>query len=260
MQWFGVRDHATSPPIPGTGGRVPPHTPTGSGGTSAPGSGLASELSYVEKLLASGLSLQDIADMNGRAPLGLDPVTGQPVRWLSSGGGQPPLGTGPAPAVTPTVLARVAVSRLTLPSPAVGTSPAGDQVARVPTWLWVDRSTWGPVSATAQVPGVSVTATAVPVSAVWSMGTGDSVTCQGPGTPYVQGVSDPSITSPDCGYTYARSSAGQTRERFTVSVTVSWRVSWTGGGQSGTVEGLSTRAGVDLRVREVQAVIVNPTP
>lgn len=129
----------------------------------------------------------------------------------------------------------------------------------MPTWLWVDRSVWGPVAATASVPGVSVTATAVPVSATWLMGNGDSVTCAGPGTPYGPG-SDPAAPSPDCGYTYTRSSAGQPGERFAVSVTVSWRVSWSGGGQSGTVEGLSTRAGVDVRVREVQAVIVNPAP
>lgn len=254
---------ATGTGKPETGGTsVPVRSQNGEGAAPSTGDGTGwSELSYLKRLYDAGMTAQDIALLNGRAPLGLDPVTGQPLRWLATsgdaGGGAP--AAGPA-LVSPAQLAQVAVSRLRLPSPVLGTSPSGDQVVRVPTWLWVDRSVWGPVSATAQVPGVSVTATAVPVSVTWSMGTGDSVTCQGPGTPYTPGASDAAASSPDCGYMYARSSAGQPRERFAVSVTVSWRVSWAGGGQSGTVEGLSTRARVDLRVREVQAVIVNPTP
>ncbi|HSA48613.1 MAG TPA: hypothetical protein VLH10_00675 [Yinghuangia sp.] len=207
----------------------------------------------------AGLSLQDIADRQGRAPVGVNPVTGQPVAFLASGPmDEDTTGGAAAPAPpppSPAQLAQVAVSRLVLPTPTVGTSPSGDQVVSVPTWLWVDGSSWEPVSATAAVPGVSVTATAVPVSAVWSMGNGESVTCTGPGTPYGPG-SDPASGSPDCGYTYARSSAGQPSERFPVTVTVSWRVSWAGAGQSGVVEGMSRSASAGLRVREVQAVVV----
>ncbi len=66
-----------------------------------------------------------------------------------------------------------AVQRLTLPEPVIRTSPDEDfvQVVHVPTWMWVERSTWGPVSVTASVEDVSVTATARPRRAVWSMGT-----------------------------------------------------------------------------------------
>ncbi|WP_436788895.1 hypothetical protein [Yinghuangia sp. YIM S10712] len=202
---------------------------------------------------------QQVANLYGSAPLYIDPVTGEPGAMLGTNpvGNEGPVGGAapPAPPPSPAQLAQVAVSRLVLPSPSVGTSPSGDQVVSVPTWLWVDGASWGSVSATAAVPGVSVTATAVPVSAVWSMGTGDAVTCSGPGTPYGPG-SDPASGSPDCGYTYARSSAGQLAERFPVTVTVTWRVSWAGGGQSGVVEGLSTSASTGLRVREVQAVVV----
>ncbi|UGQ13585.1 hypothetical protein LO772_08255 [Yinghuangia sp. ASG 101] len=216
-----------------------------------------SELDYLKGLYESGMSPQQVADLYGRAPLRIDPMTGLPGGWLVSvGGDEPPTGGGAvAPPPSAEYLAQVAVSRLTLPSPVVGTSPSGDQVLGVPTWLWVDGTTWAPVSATAAVPGVSVTATAVPVSAVWSMGTGDAVTCSGPGTPYGP-ASDPASGSPDCGYTYGRSSAGQPAERFPLTVTVTWRVSWSGGGQAGVVEGMSTSASTGLRVREVQAVVV----
>lgn len=254
---------ATTPERQGTGGQAgsPPVSASPSTNGAPPGSGSVADVTLMLQLVASGATYDQVIDQFGRAPL-IDPATGQVGWWLgridTPAGAAAPAGAAPLP--SPALLAQIAVSRLQLPSPVVGTSPSGDQLVLYPTWLWVDRSVWGPVSATAQVPGLSVTATAVPVSAVWSMGTGQSVTCQGPGTPYVPGATDPAASSPDCGYTYARSSAGQPGERFAVSVTVSWRVSWAGGGQSGTVDGLSTRATVDLRVREVQAVIVNPAP
>lgn len=243
------RPGQTSIPAKGAGG------PQGSSprpvvpNEASPGSSSLDELSFAERYWAYGEWPVYVTSPNG--PMFPVPFPADPA----------PVPPAPVPVAvvppSPAEVAQVAVSRLRLPSPVVGTSPAGDQVVRVPTWLWVDRSVWGPVSATASVPGVSVTATAVPVSATWSMGDGESVTCPGPGTAYGSG-SDPASASPDCGYTYARSSAGVPGERFSVWVTVAWRVSWSGGGQSGTVEGLSTRAGADVRVREVQAVVVNP--
>ena len=63
--------------------------------------------------------------------------------------------------------------------------PAGEeQVVNVPTWMWLDRSAWQPVSATASAGAVTVTATASPRSVRWDMGNGDVVVCDGPGTPY----------------------------------------------------------------------------
>ena len=46
---------------------------------------------------------------------------------------------------------------------------------------------------------VTATATAAPSKVVWDMGDGDSVTCDGPGTPY--SASDPNATT-DCSYTW----------------------------------------------------------
>ena len=160
----------------------------------------------------------------------------------------------PPPAVNPAVLARQAESMLTLPSAVIRVNPAGDQLVQLPTWLSLDPASWRPQSATATVPGVSVTASATPTQAVWSMGDGSSVVCHGPGTPWTPGT-DPMAASPDCGYKYRRSSAGAPGSAFTVSVTISWNVTWAGAGQGGTIPGLTTTGALPVRVAESQAVI-----
>jgi hypothetical protein len=91
------------------------------------------------------------------------------------------------------------------------------------------------------------------MSVTWSLGDGSTVVCNGPGTPYAAG-GDPAAPSPDCGHTYARSSAGEPGGVFVVSATVSWGVSWTGGGQSGTLPALTTTSSAQLRVGESQAI------
>ncbi|MBT8228537.1 MAG: hypothetical protein HKP61_00920 [Dactylosporangium sp.] len=160
------------------------------------------------------------------------------------------------PVVSPAVLAQQARSRLRLPSVAIRLNPSGDQLVNLPTWLALDGNSWQSRSATASVPGISVTATARPVRAVWSLGEGGLVTCTGSGTPWTAGT-DPMAASPDCGYTYRRSSAGAAGAAFSVTVTVTWEVTWAGAGRSGTIAGLNTTGTVPVRVTESQAVITS---
>jgi hypothetical protein len=161
---------------------------------------------------------------------------------------------GDPPVVSPAVLARQARARLDLPRVVIRMNPLGDQLVNLPAWLALDPGSWESQSATASVPGVSVTATARPVRASWSMGDGVTVTCAGPGTPWTSGT-DPAKASPDCGHVYRRSSAGAPGGRYTVTVTVMWEVTWAGAGQSGTVPGLTTTGQVQTRVRESQTVV-----
>ncbi|MFF4960221.1 hypothetical protein ACFY2Z_24725 [Streptomyces sp. NPDC001222] len=160
------------------------------------------------------------------------------------------------PQISVATVAQQAVQRLELPNPVIRTSPREDfvQVVHVPTWLWVEHSTWGPVTASVSVEGVTVTATARPRKAVWSMGEGGQVVCVGPGTPYSDAY-DPKASSPDCGYTYRRASVSSPGGAFTVSVQVTWDVEWHGGGQAGVVPGLVMTAQRQLVVDEVQAVV-----
>lgn len=172
----------------------------------------------------------------------------RPPVWIPDGE-EAPGAVGPSPAE----LASQARERLRLPEPAVAVSPVGDQLVNLPTWLWIEGD-WEPIEATASVPGVSVTARAVPESATWVMGDGSEVVCRGPGTPYSAGA-DPAAPSPDCGHTYRLSSAGQPGEVFTVSVTVSWTVTWSGAGDGGTFPGLTTSGRAAFRVAESQALV-----
>lgn len=155
-------------------------------------------------------------------------------------------------ALTPAEVARLARSQLHLPSPDIAANPVGDQLVNLPTWLWLS-SGWGPVSATASVPGVSVTAVAMPTSVSWSMGDGATVTCTGAGIPFRPG-GDPKAPSPDCGHTYRTSSANQEGQAFPVMATVHWTVTWSGAGQSGTFPDLTTTGAAAFRVAESQAL------
>lgn len=172
----------------------------------------------------------------------------RPPVWIPSGQ-QPTAAAQPSPAD----LAQQAHNQLHLPTPGIEANPRGEQLVTVPTWLWLDRNTFHPVTATASVPGVSVTAVASPTSVSWAMGDGDTVTCNGPGTPFGPG-SDPRAASPDCGHTYRRSSAAQADQAFPVSVTVHWTVTWSGAGQGGAFPDMTTTANSQFRVAEAQAL------
>jgi hypothetical protein len=156
------------------------------------------------------------------------------------------------PAPTVADVAQFARSRLRLPRPAIAASPAADQLVHLPTWLWLTNE-WRAVSATAAVPGVSVTAVARPNSVTWSMGDGGMVICLGPGTPWQPGM-NPRAPSPDCGHTYRTSSAGHHADAFPVTATVDWTVTWSGAGQSGTFPNMTTSMSAAFRVVESHAI------
>lgn len=198
--------------------------------------------------------------------LGWQPDRGQPGAWYvwkCTGEGvadalyRPPvwIPDGQVPDTllpSPFELAQMARRQLRLPAPTIAASPVGDQLVNLPTWLWVSNG-WGAMSATASVPGVSVTAVARPMSVAWSMGDGSTVTCAGPGTPFRTG-SDPRSGSPDCGHIYRSSSARQPGLAFPVSATVHWTVTWSGAGQGGTFPDMTTTGSAAFRVAESQAL------
>lgn len=181
----------------------------------------------------------------------LAPLPGSNIgwTWLPS----PPPGFG-APAVTPAELAQEAVDQMQLVGPAIRTTgaPGEPYVVGVPLWLWTEVSpvTWGPNSATASVPGLSVTATAQAARIEWDMGDGNGVTCASPGTVYYVGAPK---ESPTCDYTYERSSAGQPGDAWTITATTTWEVAWRGGGTSGVLT-VTRTSRTSLQVGEVQVL------
>ncbi len=111
---------------------------------------------------------------------------GSPIEWdyLWAWFADPPPGTP----VTPADLAQRATDSMTLLGPDIHTSvrAGGTGLVGVPVWLWTGTgpTRWGPNSATATVPGLSVTATARASKIVWELGDGTTLTCHGPGVPY----------------------------------------------------------------------------
>jgi hypothetical protein len=172
----------------------------------------------------------------------------RPPVWIADGQAGP-AATAPDPAT----LAEQARNQLRLQGPAIAFSPTRRQLVRLPTWMWLDPASWRPVSATAAAGGVSVQAVATPAQVVWSMGDGTEVRCAGPGTPY-QPTVDPQAASPDCGHTYTTDSEDQPGGVFHVSATVTWNVTWAGGGQNGVFNGLTTVSTAQVSVISVPAL------
>lgn len=174
----------------------------------------------------------------------------------SSGGGRawrpaPPEGYPPSPLI----LAQRAIDRMHLAEPDIGIVPK-DEPGRMgyvgsPVWMWTSSSDWGPLTATAAVPGMSVTATARVEKIVWSMGDGKTVTCTKPGTPYKTAYGFRS--SPDCGHRYTKTSGRQPANKYTVTATAHWVVDWAGGGESGQIRRERTST-TQIRIGELQVL------
>lgn len=130
----------------------------------------------------------------------------------------------------------------------------------IPVWLWVDNPqplTWGPYTETATLGGQTITATAQVTGIRWNMGDGREVVCGSPGTAYSAGygLSD----SPTCGHRYDRTSQNQPGDRYTVTATSQWTVTWTSlAGANGTIN-LTTSSSTQLEINEIQSVNVTPT-
>ncbi|MEW6470654.1 MAG: hypothetical protein AB1679_00080 [Actinomycetota bacterium] len=180
-----------------------------------------------------------------------------PGRWLRKICGQDATSPGTATVIwvpqrtDPEVLAERALREADLPLPGIATSPPANQpqLVNLPTWLAVDPSGWNPVSVSASAGAVTVSTTAKPEKVVWSVGTGDEVTCTGPGNRY-----DParpaSEQHPDCSYTYRRPGT------FQLTATVVWHVTWSavgipGGGDLGFARRSVT---VPVQVAEIQSL------
>ena len=156
--------------------------------------------------------------------------------------------------VDPVEVASQARDSMVLPSPRLETSPGLDQpvLVQVPVWLWMDEDLWEPVTAEAEVPGGSVSVTADPDRAEWSLGDGAGTTCQGPGVAYDPEVHDPADSSPECGHTYTRPSSPQ----FDLEVDLIWQVSWEStDDEGGDLEPLVTSDSAEITVVESHGLV-----
>lgn len=154
----------------------------------------------------------------------------------------------------PRDIARKVVARLQLPAstPILGPAPElnvyspGDLVVNYPYWLSVpgDPS----LSTTATSDGLTLTLKATRTRVVFDMGNGDTVTCTTtlpwPGKDHELDKHGRPVESPVCGYRFP--------DRGTHTIT--WDVTWSGGGLSGVIQVNHTDS-IELDVIELHAVI-----
>jgi len=87
----------------------------------------------------------------------------------------------------------------------------------------------------------------------WEMGDGKTVVCKNGGTPYK--ASYGKQQSPDCGYTYATSSGTKPDQKFKVTATSDWVITWAGAGQTGTTRLNGLARSVQIAVGEAQVLV-----
>lgn len=160
------------------------------------------------------------------------------------------------PPIDPAVLRDRAATQIVLPEPSVGTFPAlsNPAIVQTETWMWIEDD-WSPRTAEDGQGFTSVTVTATPSRADWSMGDGSVIPCNGPGVRWEPGRYEAGST---CTHTYTRSSAGQPDNRYSASVTVVWELTWSiNGSPQGAFGQVDQTSAFAIAVGELQAVESN---
>ncbi|WEV27252.1 hypothetical protein OYE22_20135 [Streptomyces sp. 71268] len=166
-------------------------------------------------------------------------------------------------AISTKILAEYAYDELPVPDTDITMNPSGKQTVNLDTWIWLDKSRFKPVSATASLPsiGLSATTTAKPVSLTIEPGTQDAkvhpasgecrIAADGSiGTPYSD---DRKNQAPPCGVTYLRAT-NQTGPH-PLKATVTWEIYWTSSdGDGGALPTGTYGDTTDVTVGEVQSI------
>ena len=188
-------------------------------------------------------------DNNGRAETGW-------VRSCPNGGGTDPFYWAPATIdpvdLVPDALAD-ARTRLPTPTPAINPDATAGGIVNLGMWLAVDDP--GITTARAALAGVWAEVTAVASGTIVDFGNGDTITCEGLGTPIPEGALDELDQGP-CGYTYRQSSPDDDPYRLTITTT--YAISWTtSGGSNGTLTPIGRSTTIDYDVDEIQTIGVS---
>jgi hypothetical protein len=187
------------------------------------------------------------ADASGSA------LTTRGANWVLNGNAGPPSQPPPPPAA----LAGLAVKYMPIPAPDVRTNPSPAALVNLPTWLWLDNSSWSVPPGRLSLRGVSVTVIATPKYVDWNTGAGTK-RCNGQGQAYDR--SSPSQgQSTYCSWTYRTSSAGQPGSAYQGTASTRWGIHWISTGVLGNDQGdlpdLVRSTPFSLRVDEIQTVV-----
>lgn len=175
-------------------------------------------------------------------PYVFTPCEGQP--------NTPPAATPAQPQVTIFQVIQMAMAKIQLPAPDMGSAPCTDAGCKgtvgAPAWFWLEGDQWKTYSDSASAGGLTVSVSAKPSKVVWSLGDGQSVTCTSAGTPY--STSRGWASSPDCGIPSGYSKAG------TYTMTASMTYDVTFGGDASSTTTLVRTSTSSVTVGEYQAV------
>ncbi|WP_347612598.1 hypothetical protein [Streptomyces sp. B22F1] len=167
--------------------------------------------------------------------------------------------------INPEILAQLAYQQIRIPEAAPTLQPdASRQVVNLPTWVSLDDASFQPVSVTASVDvlGISATTTATPGSLHVDSGTEDALTFPESGECPLNddgsvGQRRPAGAegAPPCGVQYLRSS--EATGPYAFQGTVTWDVSWTGTHNPEPTDLPSGTFGStqDVTVKEIQSVV-----
>jgi len=147
------------------------------------------------------------------------------------------------------------------PTPAINLAPDPPLATYVglETWLWIAVDDWDELSATVTAGPTSVTAVATPVRVDWNLTEG-ATSCASAGRPWERGMSSSAQT--DCSYTFSTLSDSQPDDKYVVSATITYEVTWAcsgacliGGGDLGEAPGPTSNDAIE--VDERQSVVVH---
>lgn len=181
------------------------------------------------------------------------------IFWVDKGAAPP---ADIPQAITPEMLAQLAYGEIRVPSTKVDLAPAGTTKVNLPTWAWLDTAKFKPVSVTASVPllGVTATTTAEPVALKIEPGTSDAQTYPASGVCEIAGdrigeayAKGKAGETPPCGVKYLRSSGDGSYE---LRATITWKIHWTGTGVAGArnLPDGTFGADQDVVVQEIQSI------
>ena len=181
------------------------------------------------------------------------------IFWVDKGAAPP---ADIPQAITPEMLAQLAYGEIRVPSTKVDLAPAGTTKVNLPTWAWLDTAKFKPVSVTASVPllGVTATTTAEPVALKIEPGTSDAQTYPASGVCEITGdrigeayAKGKAGETPPCGVKYLRSSGDGP---YKLRATITWKIHWTGTGvtEARNLPDGTFGADQDVVVQEIQSV------
>jgi hypothetical protein len=141
----------------------------------------------------------------------------------------------------------IARGRIQPPTPDINPPASAGGIVNLGLWLAVEPATTAPISAEAGPAWITVTPEHTETT--FDFGNGDTITCDGPGTP----ITDlETVDQGPCGYTYVESSPDDEPYQLTISTT--WALPYTSSDGPGTLPPLTRDLSIDYDVDEIQTI------